>query len=154
MMILKLGTRPLQRGTRDSKPTQLMNSLLPRHRNAAGFVPSGCLELVLLSYIVMAVLNYALGNWILATAMLAPLAGLFFWARYTDRRDRCRIGDQILVSLGPHSGKEGVIVVENKGGTRLTVQLSSAEHPEPMEFFDYQIRKVKPMAEPFPPVNG
>lgn len=129
-----------------------LTSPLPQHRKAAGFAPSGFLELVLLSYIVMAVLNYALGKWIFATAMLAPLAGLFFWTLCAVWRDRCRIGDQIRVSLGPHSGMEGVIVGANNGGTRLTVQLSSAERPEPIDFFDYQVRKVKPTPEPSQPV--
>lgn len=128
-----------------------MNTLLSRHRKPAGFAPYGCMELAVLSYIAMAVLNYALGNWIFATAMLAPLAGLFFWVLYTDRRDRFRIGDQIRVSMGPLSGMEGIIVGANKGGTRLTVQLSSAEQPEPIDFFDYQIRKVKPTPEPSKP---
>lgn len=127
-----------------------LTSLQPWHRKSAGFARSGFIEMLHLAYIVAAVLNLALGNWIFATAMLAPLGGLFFWVQYTDQRDRYRIGDQILVSLGPHSGKEGVIVGEDKGGTRLTVHLSSAEHPEPMEFFNYQIRKVKPMTEPSP----
>ncbi|WP_395732636.1 hypothetical protein [Prosthecobacter sp.] len=128
-----------------------LTPLLPQHRKAAGFAPSGVIEMLLLAYIVAAVLNYAVGNWIFATAMLAPLAGLFCWAQYTDRRDRCKIGDQIQVSLGPHSGMEGAIVGANKGGTRLTVQLSSAEQPEPIDFFNYQIRKVKPTPEPSQP---
>jgi hypothetical protein len=131
-----------------------LTSLPPRHRKSAGFAPSGLIEMLLLAYIVAAVLNLALGNWIFATAMLAPLAGLFFWTRYIGLRDRCRISDKVRVSMGLHSGMEGVIVGENKGGTRLTVQLSSAEHPEPMDFFDYQIRKVKLMSEPTPPVKG
>ena len=54
------------------------------------------------------------------------------------------MGDQIQVSLGPHDGMEGVIIGTNETGTRITVQLSSADHPDPMDFFDYQIRKVKP----------
>ena len=131
-----------------------MNTLLPRFRKPAGFAPYGCMELAILSYIAMAVLNYALGNWIFAIAMLTPLAGLLVWTQYTVWRDCCRMGDHIRVSLGPHSGMEGVVVGATKDGTRLTVQLSSAEHPEPMEFFDYQIRKVKPMSDPSPPVNG
>jgi hypothetical protein len=121
-----------------------LTSLLPQHRKAAGFVPSGFIAMLLLAYIVAAVLNFALGNWIFATAMLAPLVGLFFWIQYIDRQDRCRIGDQIRVSLGPHSGIEGVVVGSNEAGTRLTVQLSSTGHPEPMKFFVYQVRKVKP----------
>lgn len=100
------------------------------------------MELALLSYIAMPVLNYALGNWVCATAMLVPVVGLFIWAKYTDLRDRCKTGDQIQVSLGPYSGMEGVIVDTANGGTRLKVQLLSAEHSEPLDFFDYQIRKV------------
>ncbi|MCX6851332.1 MAG: hypothetical protein NTY98_20705, partial [Verrucomicrobia bacterium] len=76
-----------------------LTSLLPQHRKAAGFAPSGFIEMLLLACIVAAVLNFALGNWIFATAMLAPLVGLYFWVQYTVRRDRCRIGDQIRVSL-------------------------------------------------------
>ena len=125
-----------------------LTSLLPQHRKAAGFAPSGFIEMLLLAYIVAAVLNFALGNWILATAMLAPLVGLFFWTKLIDRRDRCRIGDQIRVSLGPHSGKEGVIIGANKAGTRFTVQMSSTEHPDPIDFSGYQITKMKPVAPP------
>ncbi|MHB1078186.1 MAG: hypothetical protein ACYC67_02215 [Prosthecobacter sp.] len=122
-----------------------MNTLLPRHRKSAGFAPYGCMELAFLSYIVMAILNYALGNWIFATAMLAPLVVLFIWTQLIVWRDRCKIGDQIRVSLGPHSGKEGVIIGANETGTRFTVQLSSSEHPDPVDFSGYQIVKAKPM---------
>lgn len=45
-------------------------SLLPQHGKSAGFAPYGCIEMVLLAYVVAAVLNLALGNWIFATAML------------------------------------------------------------------------------------
>jgi len=123
-------------------------SLLPRYRKAAGFAPAGFIEMLLLAYIVAAVLNFALGNWILATAMLAPLVGLFFWTKLIDRRDRCRICDQIRVSMGPHAGKEGVIIGANEAGTRFSVQMSASEHPEAMEFSDYQITKMKPVARP------
>ena len=65
-----------------------MNTLLPRHRKTAGFAPQGCIEMLLLAYVVAAVLNLVIGNWIFATAMLTPLAGLFLWVQYADRRDR------------------------------------------------------------------
>jgi hypothetical protein len=122
-----------------------MNTLLPHHRKSAGFAPYGCMELALLAYIVMAILNYVLGNWIVATSMLATLAALLIVTQFIVWRDRRKIGDQIRVSLGPHSGKEGVIIGENETGTRFTVQLSSAEHPDPIDFSDYQIVKAKPM---------
>ena len=122
-----------------------MNNLLPRHRKPAGFAPFGCIEMLLLAYIVVAVSNVVLGNWIFATSMLAPLAGLLIWTQFIDRRDRCKAGDQIRVSLGPHAGMEGVIIGANETGTRFTVQLSAAEHPDPIDFFDYQIVKAKPM---------
>lgn len=104
--------------------------------------------MLLLAYILGAVLNLALGNWIFATAMLAPLAGLFLWIRYIDQRGRCRIGDQIRVSLGPHAGMEGVIVGANETGTRFTVQISSLDHPDPLDFSGYQLTKMKPVAPP------
>ncbi|MFZ2280983.1 MAG: hypothetical protein WAW39_24505 [Prosthecobacter sp.] len=125
-----------------------LTPLLPRHRKAAGFAPSGLIEMLLLAYIVAAVLNLALGNWIFATAMMAPLAGLFFWIQYTDRRGRCRIGDQVRLSMGSHAGKEGVIIGANETGTRFTVQMSSSDHPDPLDFSGYQLTKMKPVALP------
>ena len=101
--------------------------------------------MLLLAYIVAAVLNLVLGHWIFASAMLAPLAGLLIWTQFIVWQDRRKIGDQIRVSLGPHSGKEGVIIGANEMGTRFTVQLSSAEHPDPIDFSDFQIVKAKPM---------
>lgn len=136
-----------QQSRRPSVWTTPMKTLRLHQRKSAGFAPSGCIERLLLAHIVAAVLNFALGNWIFATAMLAPLAGLFFWTQYTDRRNRCKTGDKVRVRLGPHSGMEGVVVGSNEAGTPLTVPLSSAEHPAPMEFFVYRIRKVKPMTE-------
>lgn len=125
-----------------------LTSLLPQHRKAAGFAPSGFIAMLLLACIVAAVLNLVLGNWGFATAMLAPLAGLFFWTRYIDQRDRCRIGDQVRVSMGPHAGKEGVIIGANETGTRFTVQISSSDHPDPLGFSGYQLTKIKPVALP------
>ena len=122
-----------------------MNKLLPRHRKSAGFVCSGCMEMLLLAYVAAAILNLVLGHWIVVTAMLAPLLGLLVWTKLIVQRDRCKIGDQIRVSLGPHAGMEGVIIGANEKGTRFTVQLSSAEHADPIDFSDYQIVKAKPI---------
>jgi hypothetical protein len=120
-----------------------MNTFLPRYRKPAGFAQARFIEMLLLVYIVAAVLNLALGSWIVATAMLVPLVGLFFWTRYMVGQGRCEIGHSIRVSLGPHAGKEGAIIGANEAGTRFTVQLSSSEHVGPLDFSNYQITQVK-----------
>lgn len=119
-----------------------MNTFLPCYRRCGGFARSTCIELLLLAYLVAAVLNLCLGNWVVATAMLLPLVGLFFWTRHLIRKDGCEIGDQIRVSLGPHAGEEGAIIGVNEVGIRFTVQLSSAEHPDPLDFSNYQITRL------------
>lgn len=119
-----------------------MHSLLPPHCKPAGFALSGLIEMLVLAYVVAALLNLVMGHWIVATAMLLPLVGLFFWTRYLTRKDGCEIGDQIRVSLGPHAGEEGIITGANEAGTRFTVQLFSAEHPDPLDFSDYQITRL------------
>lgn len=114
------------------------------HRNSAGFFQSGVINLLLLAFIAAAVLNLALGSWKVAAAMLAPLSVLFIWVQLMAPRSRCQVGDRIRVTLGPHSGKEGVIQGANEAGTRFTVQLSSADHSDPIDFSGYQISKVRP----------
>lgn len=119
-----------------------MNTFLPCYRRCGGFARSTCIELLLLAYIIAAVLNLCLGNWIVATAMLLPLTGLFFWTQHLVRKGRCEIGDQIRVTLGPHAGREGVITGTNEAGTRFTVQLSSAGHADSLDFSDCQITRL------------
>ncbi len=105
--------------------------------------------MLLLIYILAAVLNLVMGHWLFATAMLMPLAGLVLWTLYLARRDHCSIGDRVRVSVGPHSGKEGVITGTHDGaGTRFTVKLTSAEAADEVAFFDWEIREVKTTSLP------
>lgn len=122
-----------------------MHSLLPHHRKPAGFVQSAVLKMLLMVYLAAAVLNLCLGHWIIAAALLLPLLALFVWTRYLIQKDRCQKGDRICVSMGVHAGNEGTIIAVNEAETRFTVQLSSSEHPEPVDFSAYQFSRTKPV---------
>jgi uncharacterized protein (DUF58 family) len=122
---------------------------LPRHSKTGGFAPSGFINLeylvliTLVIYVASALLQLALGKWISAVAMLLPLVVLLLVVFYLVRRARCRVGDHVRVSIGPHVGMEGTIVSADESCLRFRVQLSSAEHPDSVDFSCYHITKVK-----------
>ncbi|MBB5035527.1 hypothetical protein [Prosthecobacter vanneervenii] len=124
-----------------------MKSLLPHHRQPAGFAPQGCFELLFLVQIVGGIVSLAFGNWISAGLLLGPICVLFFVFKYLERRDRCRVGDNVRVTLGAqlYRSKEGMIIEEHMhaGGRRFMVKLSCAEHPDPVDLPAYHLIKVK-----------
>lgn len=123
-----------------------MNLLRTRNQSSAGFYQSGFIELLLLAYIIAAVLNLVIGNWLVATVMLVPVAALFIWVQYIDRRGRCQTGDHVQVMLGPHTGKTGAVIAQNEARTRFTVQFLAGDDSAPVEFADFQLAKLSPKA--------
>ncbi len=104
---------------------------------------SGCAELLLIAFVLAAVLNLAMGNWRIAMAMLVPLAALFIGAQYIDWRDRCKIGDEVQVMLGPHRGVKGTIVGRDETGTSFMVKPSEAEPVDSVTVLAHHLTKVK-----------
>lgn len=127
-----------------------MKTRLPRHRQAAGFAPQGCFELMFLVHIVGGIVSLAFGNWISAALLLGPVSVLFVVFKYQERNDRCRVGDRIRVMHRPHPyfGMEGVIIGEheNEDGKSFMVKLLSAEHAVPVNLPANYIVKIKTAA--------
>lgn len=120
-----------------------MNTLQSHDRKFAGFMHSGCAELLLVAFVLAALLNLAMGNWGIALAMLLPLAALFIGVQYVDWRCRCQKGDEVQVVLGPHTGVQGTIVGRDKTGASFTVKPSNAECVHSVTVLALHLTKVK-----------
>ncbi|MGV3663879.1 MAG: hypothetical protein ACO1TE_27150 [Prosthecobacter sp.] len=111
-------------------------------------------ELLLVVYLALALLVLVMGNWPLAGGMLTPVAALFLWAWCSERRDRCRVGDAVQASAGKYLGSQGTVIGAEKSRATLTVQLSGAEHPEPVEILRCHLTKVKATRGEVPKIGG
>lgn len=100
-------------------------------------------ELLAILFILSLLSLLIFSNWPVRIGVLTLCGGIWALSYGFDRWTRFRVGDQVLIVLGPHQGTKGTVVELLHQGRGARVQLLIDGQTSPVDFHGgYELKRI------------